>query len=158
MNKMRFGAILVASNQRVGFYLSHRVLLTVPLPGEVRAVSYNEFGNCKVFARNGVAVSFFEAMLNAASTTEKFNDSIEMISKFLILPEKSDFEDLCKYMSSGDSIGFVLCNYKGADLLKLKDNIRNKYGVDEMRNAIHSSDSGLNVYRESKIYFATPTI
>ena len=72
---------------------------------------------------------------------------------------KEDFyEDLCKYMSSGDSIGFVLCNYKGADLLKLKDNIRNKYGVDEMRNAIHSSDSGLNVYRESKIYFATPTI
>lgn len=72
---------------------------------------------------------------------------------------KEDFyEDLCKYMSSGDSIGFVLCNYKGADLLKLKDNIRNKYGVDEMRNVIHSSDSGLNVYRESKIYFATPTI
>ena len=72
---------------------------------------------------------------------------------------KEDFyEDLCKYMASGDSIGFVLCNYKGADLLKLKDNIRNKYGVDEMRNAIHSSDSGLNVYRESKIYFATPTI
>ena len=41
-------------------------------------------------------------------------------------------------------------------LLKIKDNIRDKYGVDEMRNAIHSSDSNLNVYRESKIYFATP--
>ena len=72
---------------------------------------------------------------------------------------KEDFYPaLCDYMSSGDSIGFVLCNYKGADLLKLKDNIRNKYGVDEMRNAVHSSDSGLNVYRESKIYFATPEI
>lgn len=72
---------------------------------------------------------------------------------------KEDFyEDLCNYMSSGDSIGFVLCNYGGKDMLKLKDKIREKYGKDEMRNAIHSSDSGLNVYRESKIYFATPHI
>lgn len=72
---------------------------------------------------------------------------------------KEDFyEDLCKYMSSGDSIGFVLCNYGGADLLKIKDSIRKKFGVDEMRNAVHSSDSGLNVSRESKIYFGTPTI
>ena len=70
---------------------------------------------------------------------------------------KEDFyENLCKYMSSGDSIGFVLCNFGNSDLLELKDQIRDKYGVDEMRNAIHSSDSGLNVYRESKIYFATP--
>lgn len=70
---------------------------------------------------------------------------------------KEDFyEDLCKYMSSGDSIGFVLCNFGNNDLLELKDEIRDKYSVDEMRNAIHSSDSGLNVHRESKIYFATP--
>jgi nucleoside-diphosphate kinase len=72
---------------------------------------------------------------------------------------KEDFyENLCKYMSSGDSIGFVLCNFGNSDLLKLKDQIRDKYGVDEMRNAIHSSDSGFNVNRESKIYFATPKI
>lgn len=70
---------------------------------------------------------------------------------------KEDFyENLCKYMSSGDSIGFILCNFGNDDLLELKDEIRDKYGVDEMRNAIHSSDSGLNVHRESKIYFATP--
>lgn len=70
---------------------------------------------------------------------------------------KEDFyENLCKYMSSGDSIGFILCNFGNNNLLELKDKIRDKYGVDEMRNAIHSSDSILNVYRESKIYFATP--
>lgn len=70
---------------------------------------------------------------------------------------KEDFyEDLCKYMSSGDSIGFILCNFGNNDLLELKDEIRDKYGVDKMHNAIHSSDSGLNVHRESKIYFATP--
>ena len=72
---------------------------------------------------------------------------------------KEDFyENLCKYMSSGDSIGFILCNFGNSDLLELKDVIRDKYGVDEMRNAIHSSDSDLNVIRESKIYFATPKV
>jgi nucleoside diphosphate kinase len=72
---------------------------------------------------------------------------------------KEDFyENLCKYMSSGDSIGFILCNFGKDDLLKLKDVIRDKYGVDEMRNAIHSSDSVSNVHRESKIYFATPKV
>lgn len=70
---------------------------------------------------------------------------------------KEDFyEDLCKYMTESDSIGMVLCNYGGGDLLKLKDVIRKKFAIDEMRNVIHSSDSGLNVARESKIYFATP--
>lgn len=72
---------------------------------------------------------------------------------------KEDFyEKLCDYMSSGDSIGFMLCNYGKYDLLKLKDELRDMYGKDEMRNAVHSSDSGLNVYRESQIYFATAKI
>ena len=68
------------------------------------------------------------------------------------------YDDLCKYMSESDSIGIILCNYGDDDMLKLKDTIREKWGKDEMRNAIHSSDSGVNVYRESKIYFATPMI
>lgn len=72
--------------------------------------------------------------------------------------KKDFYKDLCEYMSSGDSIGFVLCNYGNADLIKIKDKIRDKYGVDDMRNAVHSSDSDLNVARESKIYFATPKI
>lgn len=72
---------------------------------------------------------------------------------------KEDFyEDLCNYMCEADSEGILLCNYGDDDLLKLKDEIRKKYGKDEMRNCIHSSDSGLNVFRESKIYFATPDI
>ena len=85
--------------------------------------------------------------------------SLSEAKKLYKVHSKEDFfEDLCKYMSSGDSIGFVLCNYGDKDMLKLKDKIRDKYGKDEMRNAIHSSDSGLNVYRESKIYFATPSM
>ena len=83
--------------------------------------------------------------------------TLEEAKKLYKPHSKEDFyENLCKYMSSGDSIGFILCNYGNANLLELKDEIRDKYGVDEMRNTIHSSDSGLNVHRESKIYFATP--
>ena len=36
---------------------------------------------------------------------------------------------------------------------KLKDEIREQFGKDEMKNAIHSSDSEANVVREAKIYF-----
>lgn len=91
---------------------------------------------------------------------------VRELQKTLTMPEarklykphaKEDFyEDLCKYMTESDSIGMVLCNYGDADLLKLKDEIRKKFAIDEMRNTIHSSDSGLNVFRESRIYFATP--
>lgn len=91
---------------------------------------------------------------------------VRELQKTLTMPEarklykphaKEDFyEDLCKYMTESDSIGMVLCNYGETDLLKLKDEIRKKFAIDEMRNAIHSSDSGLNVFRESRIYFATP--
>ena len=72
---------------------------------------------------------------------------------------KEDFyDDLCEYMASGDSIGFIMCNYGKYDMTKVKDTIRKKFGKNEMENAIHSSDSPLNVVRESKIYFGTPTI
>lgn len=70
--------------------------------------------------------------------------------------ESEDFyEDLCKYMSSGDSIGYILNNRKNKDLSKLKDQIREKYGRSNMKNVMHSSDSRENVTRESKIYFST---
>lgn len=70
--------------------------------------------------------------------------------------ESEDFyEDLCKYMSSGDSIGYILNNRKNKDLSKLKDQIREKYGRSYMKNVMHSSDSQENVTRESKIYFST---
>ena len=98
MNKMRFGAILVSDDRQIGFYLSHRALLTVPHRGEIRAVSFEQFGKCRVFARNGTAVSNFDAMMKAASSNRKFKNSIEMIVFFLELPENSTFDSLCDYM------------------------------------------------------------
>ncbi|MBQ9336760.1 MAG: 50S ribosome-binding GTPase [Lentisphaeria bacterium] len=98
MNKMRFGAVLVSAGGQAGFYLSHRVVLTVPRSGVVRAVSFEQFGKCRVFARNGVSVSCFEAMMQAASTTAKFENSAAMVNFFLHLPENSGLDALCEYM------------------------------------------------------------
>lgn len=63
------------------------------------------------------------------------------------------YEDLCRYMSSGVSMGVTLLNTRGLDFSTIKEEIRKKYGIDEMRNAIHSSDSTKNMKRESKLYF-----
>lgn len=67
--------------------------------------------------------------------------------------DKDFYWDLCEYMSSGDSIGYLFYNPNNVDVLKLKDEIRKVYGKDDMRNTIHSSDSKTNVKRESNIYF-----
>ena len=67
--------------------------------------------------------------------------------------DESFYDDLCQYMSSDYSMGVTLLNTKGLDLVAIKDEIRKRYGVDEMRNAIHSSDSVENMKRESKLYF-----
>jgi len=73
----------------------------------------------------------------------------------LYSPHKSEpfYKDLCEYMCSGPSIGMNLVNFGGKDLSKVKDEIRKKWGKDEMKNCLHSSDSSTNVARESKIYF-----
>ena len=67
------------------------------------------------------------------------------------------YDELCKYTSSDISVGYCL-NYVGSDdpikkTDELKDMIRNEFGKDKMRNAIHSSDSKENVAREAAIYF-----
>ena len=98
MNRMRFGAVLVADGERTGFYLSHRAVLTVPSPGHVRAVPMEKFSPRRVFVRNGVAVACFEAMLAAAETTQRFADPQKMMNFFLDLPENSDFRALYDHM------------------------------------------------------------
>ena len=87
------------------------------------------------------------------------NRSIQKLTletaKKIYIPHKDEsfYDDLCQYMSSDYSMGVTLLNTKGLDLVAIKDEIRKRYGVDEMRNAIHSSDSIENMKRESKLYF-----
>ena len=71
--------------------------------------------------------------------------------------DKDFYNDLCKYMSSDDCIP-ATWQYDHSDnpidaMNKIKDHFRNKYGKDEMKNCMHSSDSLDNVKRESKIVF-----
>lgn len=71
--------------------------------------------------------------------------------------ENEDFyDDLCKYMSSDKCIAYELykdCEDPIKDLKKLKDKVRDKWGKDDMKNCMHSSDSLENVKRESDICF-----
>lgn len=69
---------------------------------------------------------------------------------------KDFYEDLCKYMSSGKCLCckcYKECADPIEDMDKIKDEIRKKWGKDDMKNAMHSSDSLQNAARESKIVF-----
>ena len=80
-------------------------------------------------------------------------------AKELYISKKNEsfYDDLCKYMSSDDSISYML--YKDTkddpikDLEKIKERVRKIWGKDDMKNAMHSSDSISNVEREYKLVF-----
>ena len=75
--------------------------------------------------------------------------------------DKDFYGDLCNYMTSGDIIASEYVwdydKHPGVNTISLmneiKDHFRKKYGKDEMRNVMHSSDSLKNVQREGKIIF-----
>lgn len=76
----------------------------------------------------------------------------------LYLPHKDKdfYNDLCKYMSSGECICCSChknCEDPIKDMNNIKDIVRKKWGKDEMKNVMHSSDSLKNVERENKIVF-----
>lgn len=80
---------------------------------------------------------------------------------YVNLEEKPFYTDLCDYMSSDDCL-CVSC-YKDinkckdndpiCDMKELKDTVRSQWGEDEMKNAMHSSDSLDNVIRETTLCF-----
>lgn len=73
--------------------------------------------------------------------------------------DKDFFKDLCVYMSSAPTTAILLIKdepfsnkmFKETD--KIKDRIRKKIGEDEMKNAVHSSDSLERLQIERGIYF-----
>lgn len=77
-------------------------------------------------------------------------------AKELYISKKDEkyYDELCIYMSSGDSISYALtkdCKDPIKDLEKVKNKVRKQWGKDEMKNAMHSSDSIENVNREYKL-------
>lgn len=72
--------------------------------------------------------------------------------------DKEWFNDLVEYMSSDMTIGYLLQKTTDnpiTDMNALKDKIRKRYSINDMKNVVHSSDSTENVRRENKIYFNT---
>ena len=78
-------------------------------------------------------------------------------AKELYISKKDEkyYNDLCTYMASGDCIAYMLrkedCKDPIKDLEKIKNKVRKEWGKDEMKNAMHSSDSKENVEREYKL-------
>ena len=101
-----------------------------------------------VFLNNGYTISKYGAKRLT------YNEAKEL---YKVHKDKPFYDDLCKYMSGGISIGYCLNCSSSKEVIKktnkLKDDIRKTYGKDDMKNAIHSSDSERNVVRESNIYF-----
>jgi len=111
MNRMRFGALLLMRGRRFGFYLSHRVVLTVPKPGLIRAASLADFQPAQVFVVDGVALSFFDALTTAAASEERFSSSFEMAKRMLAVPAQlplNDFIALIKRRYGAELVEFAL--------------------------------------------------
>ena len=84
-------------------------------------------------------------------------------AKELYISKKDEtyYDDLCKYMSSGDSLSCMCykdCKDPINDMNTIKDKVRKAWGKDEMKNAMHSSDSLENVDREYKLVFVNRNI
>lgn len=88
-------------------------------------------------------------------TSEQKTLSLDQAEDLYIMHKDKDFyNDLCKYMSSGECICadcYKNCKDPIEDMNKLKEHVRKKWGINDMKNAMHSSDSIDNVNRESNI-------
>jgi nucleoside-diphosphate kinase len=72
--------------------------------------------------------------------------------------DKPFYNKLCDYMITDDCECYSCyknCKDPIGEMSKFKDKVRNEWGEDEMKNAMHSSDSKENVIRECKLVFNT---
>ena len=73
---------------------------------------------------------------------------------YINLNEKPFYNDLCQYMSSDNCLCCRCakdCEDPIGDMKALKDKVRGQWSIDDMRNAMHSSDSQEAVDAESKL-------
>lgn len=82
----------------------------------------------------------------------------EAKSLYSVHKDEDFYNDLCKYMSSGVSVGLLMTT-KNKDkfkaLSKIKEEIRDKYSESEMRNVMHSSDNDERMHKEMLKYFSS---
>lgn len=92
------------------------------------------------------------------STKVKTLNKYEAGMLYKVHQDKPFYNDLCEYMSSGISRAYIMCReFKFSDPFKdmerIKDQVRSKYGKNDMENVMHSSDSRQSMLNEMGIYF-----
>lgn len=81
----------------------------------------------------------------------------EAAELYISKKDEEYYKPLCKYMSSGNCIAYMCykdCEDPIKDMSNIKDKVRKTWGKDDMKNAMHSSDSIENVEREYKLIFS----
>lgn len=100
------------------------------------------------FARNGFV---FKKMRTKQLTMG------EAQRMYYVHKDEDFYYKLCKYMSSGPCLGIIFDASGIEDPFEitdeLKDKIRNQFGMDDMRNCLHSSDNVENMKKESSVFF-----
>lgn len=100
------------------------------------------------FARNGFV---FKKMRTKQLTMG------EAQRMYYVHKDEDFYYKLCKYMSSGPCLGIIFDASGMEDPFKitneLKDKIRNQFGMDDMRNCLHSSDNVENMTKEMSVFF-----
>ena len=97
-------------------------------------------------------------IMQTVRKTISLDDAKEL---YKALKAKKFYNDLCNYMASGDCICCMCyrdCENPIKDMKTIKDMVRKAWGIDDMKNAMHSSDSLENVKRECKLIFENKTI
>lgn len=102
---------------------------------------------------------FSNAGYRVVKQTQKILSYTEAENMYIMHRDKPFFAEVCTYMASDLSRGYILKSpYKGENHVlketnKWKEYFRKCYAKDEMRNVIHTSDNFINLQREAKIYF-----
>lgn len=89
--------------------------------------------------------------------------TLSQAKKLYAVHKNEDFyDDLCSYMSSDicsaiiykkDTDGGFTQNDAFKEVQKIKDSIRDKWGINDCKNVLHSSDSFSAMEQESSIFF-----
>lgn len=78
---------------------------------------------------------------------------------YAVHKNKDFYDDLCEYMSSDRSMAIIFERPGRTDkstfeeVKNLKDTIRKRWGIDDCKNVLHSSDSFSAMTHEMGIYF-----
>ena len=107
-------------------------------------------GIIELFAKSGWSVMM---------TSTKRLLPVQARELYKVHKDKDFYQDLCEYMSSGQSMAIIFerpgrtndSTFK--EVQDIKDVVRKRWGIDDCKNVLHSSDSFSAMEHEMRIYF-----